>query len=246
MRIFLFSDWRLERDWFLRNLQHLAHFSDWNVHALGNFFRCRLASQFLHQLSRGANQLVDGFDHVHRNADGAGLVGNSTRNGLSNPPGGVRRELITTAIFELIYRFHQADVAFLDQVQKLQTAVGVLFGDRDHQSQVSFDQLPLGVLRVHVALDDLALSALEFLKRDASLGLHFLQFRAELAGLAAVFLALLLAARGIGLLFEALSVAIERAHAIYGAIYTLDQPLAFGVGESQIAHCQRDQHHAAG
>ena len=123
--------------------------------------RGRLAAQLLHQLARGADQLVDGLDHVHRDADGARLIGDGAGDGLANPPGGVGRELVAAAVFELVHRLHQADVAFLDQVQELQAAVGVLLGDGDHQAQVGLDQLALGLRGIHVALDDVALGALQ-------------------------------------------------------------------------------------
>src|ERR1039458_410043 len=123
MRIFLFANRRFERDRLLRNLQHLAHFRHRNVHALGDLFRRRLASQFLHQLPRGADQLVDGFDHVHRDANRTRLISNGAGNRLPNPPRRIRGELIAAAVFELVHGFHQADVAFLDEVEELQAAV---------------------------------------------------------------------------------------------------------------------------
>src|SRR5713101_3301809 len=141
VRIFLFADRRFEGDRFLRDLQHLAHFRDWNVHALGDFFRRRFASQFLHQLPRGADQLVDRLDHVDGDTNRTRLISNCTSNRLPNPPGGISRELIPAAVFELVYRLHQSDIAFLDQVQELQTAVGVFLCDGNHQSEVGLDQL---------------------------------------------------------------------------------------------------------
>ena len=39
------------------------------------------------------------------------------------------------------FRFHQTDVTFLNQVQELQTTVGVFLGDRDNQTQVRFNHL---------------------------------------------------------------------------------------------------------
>src|SRR5437868_7955013 len=163
MRIFLFAYWRFEGDGLLRDLQDLADLGDRNIHALGDFFRRRFASQYLHQLPRGADQLVDRFDHVHRNTNRTRLISNCTSNGLPNPPRGVGGEFVATAVLELVHSLHQADVALLDQVQKLQTAIGVLLGNRDNQSQVGFDQLALGLLGIHVALHDLALRSRELL-----------------------------------------------------------------------------------
>ena len=108
----------------------------------------RLAPEFLHQLPRRADELVDGLDHVHRDADRAGLVGDGAGDGLANPPCGVRRKLVAAALLEFFHGLHQADVAFLNQIQELQAAVGVFLGDRNHQAQVGFDQLPLGGFRL--------------------------------------------------------------------------------------------------
>src|SRR5438067_483827 len=55
---------------------------------------------------------------------------------LPDPPGGIGRELVAAAVLELIDRLHQADIAFLDQVEELQAAVGVFLGDRDDEAQV--------------------------------------------------------------------------------------------------------------
>ena len=78
---------------------------------------------------------------MHGNADGTRLIRQRTRNRLPNPPGGVGRKLITAVIFELIHRLHQPDVAFLNEIQKRQTAIGVFFRDTDHETQVRLDHL---------------------------------------------------------------------------------------------------------
>src|ERR1051325_3749505 len=156
MRIFLFADRRLQRDGLLRDLQHLAHLRHRDVHPLGDLFRGRLAPQLLHQRARGANELVDGLDHVHRDADGARLVRNGARDRLADPPRGVGRELVAAAVLELVHRLHQADVAFLNEVEELQPAVRVLLGDGDDEPEVGLDQLLLGLLGLRLAaLDDL-------------------------------------------------------------------------------------------
>ena len=104
----------------------------------------RLAADLVQHLARGAHQLVDGLDHVHRDADGARLIGDGAGDGLANPPGGIGREFVAAAIFELIDRLHQADIAFLDQVQELQAAIGVFLGDGDHEAQIGLDHFLLG------------------------------------------------------------------------------------------------------
>src|SRR5690349_23520891 len=129
MRILFFADWRFERDRLLRDLQHLPHLADRDIHALGDLFGGRLAPELLDQRAAGANQLVDGFDHVDRDADGARLVGDGARDRLPDPPGRVGRELVAAPVLELVDRLHQADVAFLNQIEELQTAVRVFLGD---------------------------------------------------------------------------------------------------------------------
>src|SRR5450755_2113234 len=136
MRIFLFANWRFEGDWLLRNLQDFPDFRYRNVHPLGDFFRRWFASQLLHQLPRGADQLVDRFDHVHRDTNRTRLIGDGSGDGLPNPPRGIRRELIAAAVFELVDRLHQADVAFLNQVEELQSAIRVLLRNGDDKTQV--------------------------------------------------------------------------------------------------------------
>ncbi len=98
---------------------------------------------------------------MHRNPDGAGLVGDGAGDRLANPPGGVGGELVATAVFELVHGFHQADVAFLDQVQELQAAVGVFLGDGDHQAQVGLDHFFLGAACLGFADGDAAVDLLD-------------------------------------------------------------------------------------
>src|SRR5258708_2639770 len=89
---------------------------------------------------------------MHGDADGAHLIGDRTADRLADPPRGIGRELIAAAILELIDRLHQADIAFLDQVEKLQPAVGVFLGDRDDEAQVRLHHLLLGLARLALAL----------------------------------------------------------------------------------------------
>ena len=55
----------------LRTLRTLA---TGDVHAAGDLFRGGFAAKLLHELTAGADELVDGLDHVDWDTDGAGLV----------------------------------------------------------------------------------------------------------------------------------------------------------------------------
>ena len=186
MRVFLFSDGRLQRDRLLRDLHDLAHLGHGHVHPLGDLLGLRLAAELLHQRARGARELVDGLDHVHGNADGSGLIGDGAGDGLPDPPRGVRGELVAAAVLELLDRLHQADVPFLDQVEELQPAVGVLFGDGDHEAEVGHDQLLLGLIGFLFALADFLDGLAQLLVRGAVEGLQLAELLLVLLQAAAV------------------------------------------------------------
>ena len=125
------------------------------------------AAGLVEELAAGADQLVDRLDHVHRDADGARLVGDRAGDRLADPPGRVGREFVAAAIFELIDRLHQADIAFLDEVEELQAAVGVFLGDRDDEAEVGLDHFLLGDARLALGLLDLVDDAAELAERSA-------------------------------------------------------------------------------
>ena len=75
---------------------------------------------------------------------------------LADPPRRVRRELVAPLVVELVDGPHEADVAFLDEVQELQAAVRVLLRDRHDEAQVRLDQRRLGLIRDALAAQDLA------------------------------------------------------------------------------------------
>ena len=78
---------------------------------------------------------------MHRNANGAALVGDGAGDGLADPPGGVGRKTETAGVIVFPDRFHQAQVAFLDQIQQGDAVTGVTLGDADHQARIGFDQV---------------------------------------------------------------------------------------------------------
>ena len=86
------------------------------------------------------------LDHVHRDADRPGLVGDGPGDRLADPPGGVGAELVAAAVLVLVDGPHQAGVPLLDQVEEGEAAVAVLLGDRDDQPEVAAGELALGLL----------------------------------------------------------------------------------------------------
>src|SRR5215472_17809256 len=133
MAIFLFSDRSFERNRFPRDLEDLSHYIEWQVHPLRDFLRGRFASEFLYEMSRRPDELIDCLDHMYRDTDRSGLIGNCPGNRLPDPPGGIGTRLIPAFVLELIHRLHQTDVSLLNQIQELKPAVRVLFGDTNHQ-----------------------------------------------------------------------------------------------------------------
>ena len=83
---------------------------------------------------------------MHRDADGAALVGDGPGDGLAYPPGGVGRELEAPVRLELLRRLHQAEVAFLDQIEEGQAPPGIPLCHRDDEAEVRFAETAAGVL----------------------------------------------------------------------------------------------------
>ncbi len=70
----------------------------------------------------------------------------SDAHGLPYPPGGVGGEAKTARMVIFFDGFHQAQVTFLDQIEKGNSASHVALGDADHQPRIGFDQVLAGAL----------------------------------------------------------------------------------------------------
>ena len=135
---------RVQRDRLAAVLLDLDDLLRGHVELLGELLRRGLAAEVLQHLPLHAGELVDHLDHVHRDADGAGLVGHRAGDRLPDPPGRVRGELVALGVVELLDRADQTEVALLDQVQEEHAAAGVALGQRDHEAQVGLEQVVLG------------------------------------------------------------------------------------------------------
>src|SRR5450759_1072569 len=81
---------------------------------------------------------------MHRDADGTSLVSNSAGHGLTNPPGGIGAEFEALVMVKFVHCPGKTDVALLNQVKEGQASPDMFLGDADHQTQVGFNQMPLG------------------------------------------------------------------------------------------------------
>ena len=119
-----------------------------HVEFLGQLLRERFPSQVLEHLALDTGKFVYDLDHVHRDTDGACLVGHRSGDGLADPPGGIGGELETLGVVELLHRTDQPQVALLDQVQEQHAAAGITLGQGHDQTQVGLEQVLLGAATV--------------------------------------------------------------------------------------------------
>src|SRR5690606_12436929 len=189
-------------------------------------------------------QLVDGLDHVDRDADRARLVGNRAGDRLPDPPRGIRRELVAAPVFELVDGLHQADVAFLNQVEELQAAVRGLLGDRHHQAQVRLVQFLLRLLGLRFAFQNRVERAREFLDRLAQLQGHRLDLAPVLLAMLEEDLLLVFAYLPPALLLELLldqpDLALPRLDVLDGGLHAVDLAPLDGFGELDAADQARE------
>src|SRR6476661_7281635 len=137
-RVPVLADWNIKRSRLLHHRQNLLHARDRNAGARRDLRRRRLPSMPLIKLSPLAQDFGCRLRHVNGDANGAALVSNGAGDGLSDPPHGISRDLHAMAVVELFNRVHEAQVAFLDQIEEVEGAIAaILFGDCDHQSEMS-------------------------------------------------------------------------------------------------------------
>src|SRR3989339_1415992 len=144
---------RLERDDVLADLLDVPDFLDIHLHLHGQFLHGRLAAAFLGQAALRMGEFVDRLDHVHRNADGARLIGDGAGDRLADPPRGIRTEFESAVRIEFLNGAEEADIALLNQVEEREAAPDVLLGNGDNKTEVRLGQLLLGA---GIALADAA------------------------------------------------------------------------------------------
>ena len=156
VRVAVVADRGVQRHRVLRPAPQLGHTLDRNPHGVGELLDLRLGAALTGELACHVAHAVDVLDQVHRQPHGALLLGDSTADGLPDPPRGVRRELVASPVVELLHGAHQARVALLDQVQHGHPGTDVAARDRHHETQIRTDEAVFRVLALGDELLELA------------------------------------------------------------------------------------------
>ena len=103
-------------------------------------------AQLLQKLTGNADDLVYGFDHVHGNADGARLIGDGTGDGLTDPPCGIGRELVSFGVVKLFNSLYKTEIALLNKVEEQHASADIALCYRHDQTKVCFRHAALCLL----------------------------------------------------------------------------------------------------
>ncbi len=153
MRVFLFTDRSFQRNRILCDLLDLTDTVDRHIQLFCDLFRQRFPAQLLQQNPRRTRQTVDRLHHMHGDSDRARLVCDRARDRLTDPPRRIRGKFESFLIVKLFHRFHQSEVAFLDQIQKQHPASDIPLRNGNNQPQVCLRQ---ALLRRFIAFLHLA------------------------------------------------------------------------------------------
>ncbi len=135
----------LERNDRLRATKDVLNLLRRQAGGLTEFFHRGLAAELADEHALGAADLVELFHDVNRDADGATLVGQSARHGLTDPPCRIGRKLEATTPVELLDCANQAQRALLNKVEKGETAPAIGLRDGHHKTEVGLNHAPFRI-----------------------------------------------------------------------------------------------------
>src|SRR6478735_9569494 len=134
------------------DVEHLADFFVRDIHRPGNFFLRWLAFEDLLKTMPGFLDSIDRLTDVNREPDCAALVRDRPGNRLANPPGRIGAEFETAGVVEFVGGLHQADVAFLNQVEKGKTATDIFLRDGNDETEIRLDQMRAGRVAINLVV----------------------------------------------------------------------------------------------
>ncbi len=107
---------------------------------LSHFLKRRVAAQLPMELVPLAQPTPERFPRMGWNANRFGLFIDGTANGLLDPVSAVSGETEAFGGIKFIDGMHQAQIAFFNDVEKVQAGPVILLGNGDDQTQIAFDQ----------------------------------------------------------------------------------------------------------
>jgi len=136
LTVFLLAHGLFQGKWPLRHLEHPLHLLGGQPQLFGDLFRRRLTSPILLQLLGDLIYLPNPVAQMHGQPNDAALIGQSTRDGLADPPCGIGAKAMAAMIVELFDGLDQAQIALLNEIQEGHTLPQVTLGDAHHQARV--------------------------------------------------------------------------------------------------------------
>ena len=97
-----------------------------------NFSKGGFSLIFLNKAATGVKKFVDGFVDMDWETNRSRLIRYRPGDSLANPPSRISGEFVTAVVIKLVDALHQANVSFLNEIEKWETTVGVLFGNRNN------------------------------------------------------------------------------------------------------------------
>src|SRR5262249_42024645 len=126
----------------LPDLEHLADLVRRHLHLLRDLVGARLPAVLLNEVAGGADDLVDGLDHVDRDADGPCLVGDGAADRLADPPGSGGPELLAAPVLALLDRARESRVPYRGECSDPAAAVGAALATGPRRAHVAINQSP--------------------------------------------------------------------------------------------------------
>ncbi len=117
----------------LTDLQDTTGFGNTHLGDFRNLFDRCLPAELLQQILTNRPEFTHRFDHMNRNTNRPGMIGNGPGDRLSNPPSGIGAEFISPTILVFIHGPHQAGITFLNNIEKAQSTITVFLRDRNNQ-----------------------------------------------------------------------------------------------------------------
>ena len=91
---------------------------------------------------------------VKRQSDSSTILTDSRRDGLTNPPYGIRYELEAPCVVKTLCRLDKTNVSLRDEVREVHVVLMILIGYRDNEAKVCFYKSLTSLVRILAALSN--------------------------------------------------------------------------------------------